>query len=198
MTRARDLASLGDNTSKLEQAGLIQIIPSSVAVGSGTGSADSTGKVTFSGCSSVSLNNCFSASYDNYLILIEATHSAGSQGFMLRMRASGTDATGSNYNIQRFESNGTSNTSGRVSNASSGAFGYVSNLGKSCYTINLFAPFKAESTMYTQLQQYKATSSLEQQFTSGNHLVSTSYDGITIFPETSGTITGYISVYGYN
>jgi hypothetical protein len=54
-------------------AGLVQIVPSSVTVASGSGSANGNGAVEFSGCSSISLNGIFSSSYDNYRILISAS-----------------------------------------------------------------------------------------------------------------------------
>ena len=64
MTRSRQTADWGS------RAGLAKIVPSSVAVGSGTGSANSLGTVTFSGASSVSLNGCFSSTYDNYRLML--------------------------------------------------------------------------------------------------------------------------------
>jgi hypothetical protein len=64
MTRSRQTADWGS------RAGLAKIVPSSVAVGSGTGSSDTTGKVTFSGASTVSLNGVFTSSYRNYKIIV--------------------------------------------------------------------------------------------------------------------------------
>ena len=72
MSRARDLASLGDNTSKLEQQGLVQIVPSSITKGaSGSASVDSKGNVTFSGTESVRFNSVFSSSYQNYFAVYQ-------------------------------------------------------------------------------------------------------------------------------
>ena len=67
MTRSRQTADWGS------RAGLAKIVPTSVAVGSGTGSADSLGNVTFSGASSGSLNGCFTSTYDKYKILISSS-----------------------------------------------------------------------------------------------------------------------------
>ena len=57
-------ASLNDNftfAAANPLGGLIAIVPTSVAVGSGTGSSSGNGLVTFAGVSSVSLNGVFSA-----------------------------------------------------------------------------------------------------------------------------------------
>jgi hypothetical protein len=90
MTRSRQTADWGS------RAGLAKIVPSSVAVGSGTGSADSLGNVTFSGCSSISLNNVLSTTYDNYRFIFNATVSGTSTTTELRFRlrtSSGDDST---------------------------------------------------------------------------------------------------------
>ena len=50
-------------------AGLVQLMPGSVAVGSGSSTVNGNGQVSFSGASSVSFNDVFSATYDNYKII---------------------------------------------------------------------------------------------------------------------------------
>ena len=53
------------------------VIPTSVSVGSGTGSVSTTGVVTFAGASSVMLNGIFNSTYRNYRIVCQinsATH----------------------------------------------------------------------------------------------------------------------------
>ena len=64
MTRSRQTADWGS------RAGLAKIVPSSVAVGSGSGSFDANGAISFTGASSISINGCFSATYDVYKVLI--------------------------------------------------------------------------------------------------------------------------------
>ena len=90
MTRSRQTADWGS------RAGLAKIVPSSVAVGSGTGSADALGTVTFSGVSSVSLNDVFSSTYENYQIVATLVGTTV-EAFNMRMRVSGADNTTSNY-----------------------------------------------------------------------------------------------------
>ena len=54
---------------------------------------------TFSAVSSVSANNVFTSTYDNYVLKIQITSiSANDASFFIRTRASGTDRT-TNYNV---------------------------------------------------------------------------------------------------
>jgi len=86
------------NTSD-DVSGLVKIVPTSVAVGSGSGSASALGIVTFSGASSVSLNGVFSSTYKNYRINFDniiMPVGAGGTDMLLRLRANGTNTT-TNY-----------------------------------------------------------------------------------------------------
>jgi hypothetical protein len=78
-------------------AGLTQIVPTSVAVGSGSGSVDANGAVTFSAASSISINGCFSSTYDNYRIVFYNSVPTSSSQSRIRFRRSNADITSSNY-----------------------------------------------------------------------------------------------------
>jgi len=193
MTRSRQTADWGS------RAGLAKIVPSSVAVGSGTGSADSLGNVTFSGVSSLSLNGCFNSAYDNYRVLLEITATSASPGMNLRLRASGTDASGGNYvgggYICRFNS---ATLGGQDLNASTNFELGGANSGQSSNRVvmDFQSPFLAQRTgHHTFTTGFDGTSAYGRAQHS-NHNLSTSYDGFTVFPS-SGTITGTIRVYGY-
>jgi len=67
--------SYADNTP-----GMKMIVPSSVAVGSGSGSIATQGTVSFSSASSISLNSCFSSTYDSYKIMFTNTTVTGYAG----------------------------------------------------------------------------------------------------------------------
>jgi hypothetical protein len=58
-------------------AGLDLITPTSIAYSGGSASV-SGGAVTFSAASTVSVNNCFSSTYDNYRIVFRGSQSAAS------------------------------------------------------------------------------------------------------------------------
>lgn len=190
MTRSRQTADWGS------RAGLAKIVPTSVAVGSGTGSADSLGNVTFSGASSVSLNGCFTSTYDNYKILISSSSSAGGS-FNMRLRVSGSDNTSSDYNFQRIYAQ-----SGTVGGVRQNAFsyfeiGYLTTNIYNSYSIEMFSPFETKTTSGNSIVVQNSSSDPNYDSYVYGTDVTTSYTGFTMYPA-SGTITGTIRVYGYS
>ena len=145
---------------------------------------------SFTGQATQSINDVFSATYTNYRIMINASQISAFQ-INLRLRASGTDATGSNYKQQfnRLDSVGTNN--GTVSTTTSMSVTF-DTIAKGVASIDVFNPFVAASTQFLFLSGVNngARMGLVE------HQVSTAYDGFTIF--TAGTMTGNVSVYGYN
>lgn len=189
MTRSRQTADWGS------RAGLAKIVPSSVAVGSGTGSASALGTVTFSGCSSVSLNGVFSATYDNYLIVPDNITQSASSYMQLRLRTSGTDNTANSYWRQYILANSTTVSAARTQ-------GTLLDLWEAGATfpasgqMDIQNPF---TTAYTRANYFvNQENPTTQGFIQGSFTFNgtTSFDGFTLIPA-SGTITGAISVYGY-
>jgi len=145
-------------------AGSRLIVPTSVAVGSGSGSVGTSGAVTFSGASSISLNGCFSSAYDNYKILLELTGSTNNVATM-RMRVGGVDNSSANYWNNRVYGQATSVTSQGPTSADT-SFSAVGEFG-----------FYQHSHLKT-----------------GQTTVTTSYDGFTLIVNTgtmSGTVRVY-------
>jgi hypothetical protein len=193
MTRSRQTADWGS------RAGLAKIVPSSVAVGSGTGSADSLGTVTFTGASSLSLNGCFTSTYRNYKVIVDANTSVDSY-IQMYMRASGTNNTSANYGsgfVYQDTNTGASNPSKDVqgNNTSSSFYriGYFLT-GDNPYMFDVFQPQVTGKTYGTFQQSRQDGVVLSGGFI---HTDATkSFDGFTIFP-TSGTFTGTAKIYGY-
>jgi hypothetical protein len=185
---------LGDNTSKLEQQGLVKIIPSSVAVGSGTGSVNALGTVTFSGASSVSLNDVFSTTYDTYLINGMFTAST-SLGFRFRYRVAGSDnSTANSYITSRLINYDPATVAASVDTDSFGlTVNDIATHGR--FTMTVYDPFTAIQT-YADTSLGRAENTLMTR-TFTRHTQATSYDGISFIAST-GTITGSIKIYGYN
>ena len=116
------LATYATQSYAAAQPGMKMVVPTSVAVGSGSGSVDTNGAVTFSGASSVSLNDCFSSTYQNYKIVMNLS-AATSNDVQMRLRVSSTDAA-TNYNRRGL----CVDSAGTVSNygsANSGTFWYA-------------------------------------------------------------------------
>jgi hypothetical protein len=176
--------------------GLIPITPTSVAVGSGTGTANAVGQVTYSGASSVSLNGVFTSSYRNYKMVLEHTCSTATD-LKLRLRAAGTDNTTANSYVAQLAvstnaavsgSDSTNNLLTLNNNITTTLINFASN--------EFFNPQIAAATgIFTFAMNDTNGGYFSMQGATHNQTVS--YDGFTIFP-TLGTITGTMSVYGYN
>jgi hypothetical protein len=193
MTRSRQTADWGS------RAGLAKIVPSSVAVGSGTGSADSLGTVTFSGVSSVSLNGIFSSTYTSYRIVLTNVISSVYTEIQGRLRVSGSNNTTSNYNsLQTYTA---------INNAGAGVdkfaattywiFANVTANGQIDSSYEIWNPNATALTQYsfTHAKKYD-TGDNYNMIGGGIFNATTSFDGLSIIAS-AGTISGNVSVYGY-
>ena len=185
------------STAVVKGAGMDLITPTSVA---GTGVTLSGGQVTFSAASSVSINGCFLAAYDNYVISISYSFASavGLPYLQARMRAAGADATGANYAYTLSQSYTTLSVS--TSNfadtfARVGRSGDVNGaIGGG--TLKFFSPFLAQRTsMIGDHSVPYSNTAIPRYFGAADHSLATSYDGVTIYPSAS-TLTGTLRVYG--
>jgi len=196
MTRSRQTADWGS------RAGLAKIVPSSVAVGSGTGSASTTGLVTFSGVSSVSLNDVFSATYQNYKIVFTSTSvtSVVASNLRMRMRVGGSDNTGSNYKFGMTQFAGAYDDNQTSTSATSMMLHRYLRADGVYGNFEVYNPF---ATNYTGVYStslnpnYGVTTGC---FSYASTTVTTSYTGFTLFIDNSSgeLMTGTLSVLGYN
>ena len=150
---------------------------------------------TISAASAKSVNSCFSATYQNYLIKFDL-ESATSNNVesSIRLRASGTDAS-TNYVSQRL----TAGTNNLVDAASIGTTlwftGVMSNVATGAISIQLARPFDSSTTQYTTVSSNANQGGFRQDVLGGINTNSTSYDGFTLsFNE---NVTGTIRIYGY-
>lgn len=177
--------------------GLRMIVPTSVAVGSGSGSVDAIGNVTFSGgCSTVSLNGCFSSTYDNYRIVMHIESANSNQDLRLRLRASGTDASGANYENIALYSQVNSAVVGNVGGTgqtSGYGWGFTPTGWKGAGYIDMCAPFLTQYTVWN----HTGGGGVYQVWGNSLHKVTTSYDGFTIYSGSGNLTAGTIRVYGY-
>jgi len=136
---------------------------------------------------SLSFDNCFSATYANYLIML--THTAGNNPSM-RLRASGADITAANYGLQGFYITGGAQT---LTNAPGQTSWTISNgTGYSQPLITLGNPFA--STITAISCDMRRTDTLIMQQIAGNYNATTSADGFSIL---GTTITVTARVYGF-
>jgi hypothetical protein len=148
---------------------------------------------SFSGVSSQTVNDVFSATYDNYRILFKSTGS-GSIASLFRLRASGADLSTTVYQDETFASDSTTIGGARNTSQTAARFTYM-DTGKSIASVDLFAPFLAETKLYYSNLARGLT--IISGFMAGSINQATSYTGIT-FITSAGTMTGEVSIYGYN
>jgi hypothetical protein len=196
-TEVESLAGFATQSYADNTPGMKLVVPTSVAVGSGTGSVDTIGNVTFSGASSISLNGCFSSVYDNYKMIITIDSISAANALQGRLRASGTDLSTTVYKRWYF----------LVRNAGTSGFGsdtnnviYLNDYGasrKDAFAVEIYNPFRTANQKYFTIPDAQTESSGQGWLSSRTQVDNTtSYDGFSIIPS-SGTITGTVRVYGY-
>ena len=183
MTKARDLASGG--------FGLVLIKPSSVVNGTDNGK----GTVSFSAASTVSLNDVFSTNYTNYKIVHSFTSTANGD-LAFRFRVSNADNTTSSYKRGRMY----------VGSVDSLAFGSDNQTVTSGFFFNAAKTGSNNLTTAEVSNPFATQTTPIQIETSGRFFISsagqfdgaTSFTGFTVYCDGAFTMTGEISVYGYN
>jgi hypothetical protein len=208
MGRARDLANIlssSGNVALDSELGLSLITPTSVTTTGGSATISSTGKVSFTGASTISLNDCFSSTYQNYRIIFNITSNTATTGFGLRMRVSGSDNSSSNYYYVALVGRQDSTTAAFTTIGSNGAqtTGSAPVRGEnatsnSSGSIDIYNPFETGYTSWVGLgSQPNSTNGMWMQQSFNTMTVTTSYTGFTLFPTDAGNATGFIRVYGY-
>ena len=173
--------------------GLNLVIPTSVNVGSGTGSVAAQGGITFSGASSVSLNGCFTSTYKHYVIMYDS--SAGGSNTYFRLRQAGSDDSLSTYEYAVFS---IYSAPGSGVNQYSGN----NNIAELNQTygptqITMYNPQLAVNTRWHfNASVNYSTGGAGAQLGGGYKKDSKQYDGFTLY--CGAAMTGTMAVYGYN
>jgi len=152
---------------------------------------------SFSAVASASLPaSTFTSTYQNYLIkgnLIGNTDTT----INFRLRAAGTDSTGANYGFQELFISSTTLTGTRTTGQTTAFITVTGSVYKANFELNLYRPQLAEPTTYNCVA-YRSQSTATGNFTTGVNTLSTSFDSATILSGGVDTLTGNVSVYGYN
>lgn len=169
------------------------INPTSVA---GTGVANSSGAVSFSASTTISLNGCFTTAYDSYQVLLSADSSVSDANLFFRLRSSGTDNSGTSYSFQNITANSATISGTRSTGATAFVGGNVTSSGPSNYRLTFMRPALAQHTGFYSDAMQPYLGNAWTYYVVGNHTVTSAYDGFTFYPS-SGNITGTVRVYGY-
>jgi hypothetical protein len=172
--------------------GLTLISPSTIANTSGTASIGTNGTVTFSGVSSISLNNVFSSTYENYRIVGLIT-GMSTNAMLARMRASGSDNTTSNHFYGAFYV--TASGSSGVDYSGNSQTSLTLSRRDSEFYIDMNGPAQSRPTTFQG--RYYDRNQGRWGFVGANQTESLSFDSMTFFPAAS-TFSGSISILAYN
>lgn len=177
----------------LNAMGLKNVVPGSVAVASGSATTNSNGTVTFTGVSSISINNVYASAYEKFRVNIKVLSSANNIDLFWQNRAAN-----SNYAINYFGAGMISTYSGSYGNTNpvnNGSRGWLnvmsssSNNHSSVEVIPAAGNTSFTNTAYTPYASAIILSGYESP-------TATKPDGFTLY-SASGTFSGTINVYGY-
>jgi len=197
-------ASASNTLAKLAIGSTNQVL--TVASGIPSWAAASSGALTYitSGSpngtlTSHSFNNCFSSTYQNYLFICNLTTSLSEDQLNYRMRSSGSDATGGDYDYQSITARASTTLSGYgANNQSSGRLGNLggSNTVQTQFIFYVNRPFDAAATtVVSQMSWYNNTDDIRWTAYGAVHTLTTSYDGFSLITS-GGNMTGTIRIYG--
>jgi hypothetical protein len=181
-----------------EIAGLKLIVPTSAsASGGASATLSATGKVTFTDLNTtktVTIEDCFNSSYDNYLLVLRTWGAGGS--INARLRVSGSDASGANYARQTLDANNTTIFGQRVTGETCFRIGVSGNgslrNGSHCY---MYGPNLAQPTASRSVSVVDTSSARLTDY-AGTHSLSTAYTSLTLYIEDAVDTDGTICIYG--
>lgn len=151
---------------------------------------------SFTTASAVNVNNCFTSTYDTYLVVASGLTGSTGLNLNMRMRLAGVDdSTASSYVRQVLLVENTSVAGNRAAAATSAEVAVVRSTLITPWQMHLYNPAKATATGFL-VQQVDPSNGANIDFYGGTHNVTTAFDGFTL-TTSGGTITGSIRVYGY-
>jgi len=154
---------------------------------------------SFSAVASQSVNNVFSSTYTNYRINLDNITYSQSTDTVLRLRASGVDTTTNYIGAGVYLDHSVSTVNGQI--VSSMFLGNSSGTNGKVYGyIDIYNPNVAIETSASYFKPYRFSTGSSGAYTHGLAFFqtgSTQFDGFTIVAG-AGTISGSVSVYGYN
>ena len=158
---------------------------------------------SFSAVASQSINNVFTTTYDSYKIILDLTAVSGDLVLYMRMRASGTDNSGTVYSLG-YNYRSRAGTSSGYNNNDATFWGILQGSNAEpghnyIVSLDMTSPALAQRTLFAA-NGYTAqgTDDVMYGFSGGGmHAVETAFDGFSLITST-GTVTGRVSIYGYN
>ena len=174
-----------------ETTGLKWVAPAAGAMTYITGAS-------FSAVSSFSLpNTTFTATYDNYFLMVNVTDASATTNLNIRMRVGGSDNSGTDYNYRYAitDTSGAQNYDGGTGTSAIVIAGTTTTDDRTAYPLYIFAPFLTASTkvMGTWWGAYGGNNGAVSG--GGVQHTATSFDSLSVFVS-SGTFQGNYKLYG--
>lgn len=149
---------------------------------------------SFSGVSSVSLNNVFTSTYENYRIYINFDSNSSAGTIFIRMRAGGVDNTTTNYGsggVYNIFTTNTASANGYGNAANYWGVHYMTSPSQQQRAIDIFSPAAAAVTSFGSIGSNLDAAA----YYAGAFNAATQFDGFTVSPS-AGTVNGRVRVYG--
>ena len=151
---------------------------------------------TFTAATTVSINSCFTSTYDNYVVTLSPSSGSGAcKNFFVKMRLSGTDSS-TGYAYNQLTTLGTTVSSATLNGQTTGWPTAADNDSLSAPTqFTLMSPFIASvNTVFAANSFQSGAGGQGLKITNGFHTVTSAFDGMTI--NWTNSATGTVRVYG--
>lgn len=177
---------------------LVPVRPTSVTVGSGSASVNSLGVVSFSGATSITLDNIFTSNFRNYKMILNMESFSANNDLFGRMTSGGVESSTSNYHFAGHAMN-TAATNGAWVNPAATQLHFSANAAsygiRSRLFVEIFDPAIAKPTNLFWSSMHDNGSTWTATTVGGTQSLSNAYDGFKLYVS-AGNMTGSIRFYG--
>lgn len=154
-------------------------------------------QATMSAAANAFINNCFSATYQNYRIVVNGVGSNGiPAGSVIQLRKNGSNNQTGYYYTTVYSTQVAGPTRTFTANVTSGEVGAFGDIGQQSTVIDIFSPYENVKTTWKDSCNGWGTNGGFYAEHYHLHNVTDTFDGF-YFAMASGTFTGKIYVYGY-
>ena len=152
---------------------------------------------SFSGVASQNITGVFSANYYHYKIVLNAMGSTTTNNCNVRLLSGTTPNTATNYRRQIISFTGTTSQCDRFTAETWWRLSRIYSTNKQMAWAEVFFPFETERTQFLSYMTGDTSGNILNTTEACSLDVTTSYDGFQLVTS-AGTMTGEVSVYGYN
>lgn len=154
---------------------------------------------SFSAASTVSVDNCFTSTYDNYRVITDFTAASTALTITMRMRVGGADSSAASYTRQILYGTGATVTAGVSTGATSWSLvtSDATYMPYNRFAFDLYGPQLTRITTGTyNVALYESTGLHYSMSNAVTFAATTSFDGFSLIAST-GNFNCTVRVYGY-